>query len=313
MCALFFFPNIKGKQDVQENKSKVDTGERSSDDMRIDPKDQNNHVGEEQDNLDRDTDKEGGKDDDEDEEEDEAGDEVGDEEVNFDLEELDPEEAKKKLSVMFVKVDSNADGNIDRKELVASAINSYKNIESGEFNNTDADHDGFLTLKEIVDNSEYSEYSDMKIFLFPFADKDGDGKLNVTDFVLINRPNVYPAMRPHLLAWYLKDMDTDGNGKLSLKEYLKSQTHNYGTGDEKLSWYKKLFHKRLDKNGDESLDGEEILAWRGLRSLEEGATAEADRIISDTDKDEDKLLSFDEVFAKYYYILHSNVFIWENN
>merc|ERR1712215_185683 len=155
MCALFFFPNIKGKQDVQENKRKVDTGERSSGDMRIDPKDQINHVGEEE----------------------EAGDEVGDEEEIPDLEELDPEEAKKKLRVMFGKVDSNADGNIDRKELVAWSIRSYTNIDSGQFNDTDADHDGFLTLKEIDDNSQFD--LEMKIFLFPFADKDGDGKLNL--------------------------------------------------------------------------------------------------------------------------------------
>ena len=134
------------------------------------------------------------------------------------------------------------------------------------------------------------------------ADISGDGSLDVKEFLSFSHPEEDPAMRPHVLAQVylsaeiqhpnfsgqvLKEKDTDGDGELSFQEYVGDR----GQGKDK-EWlisekerlfkvYVKMaakslfsrFDSELDKNGDASLNTEEILAWI-IPSNEEIATDE---------------------------------------
>ena len=91
----------------------------------------------------------------------------------------------------------------------------------------------------------------------------------------------------------LKEKDTDGDGELSFQEYVGDRgqgkdkewlisekerlVNNFfeGHGGEGLVFYSPLlrFDSELDKNGDASLNTEEILAWI-IPSNEEIATDE---------------------------------------
>lgn len=58
------------------------------------------------------------------------------------------------------------------------------------------------------------------------------------------------------------------------------------------------FDNELDKNGDNILNREEILAWI-IPSNEEIATDEVDHLFSGADEDMDDKLSFEEVIANH--------------
>jgi hypothetical protein len=94
----------------------------------------------------------------------------------------------------------------------------------------------------------------------------------------------------------LKEKDADGNGELSFQEYVGAR----GEGKDK-EWIiseKERFDNDLDKNEDNSLGTEEILAWI-IPSNEEIATDEVDHLFSGADEDGDEQLSFEEVISNH--------------
>jgi len=232
------------------------------------------------------------------------------------FDELEPEEAKRRLKVLLGKMDRNMDGNIDRKELYAWILRSFKSLSEEDsrerFDDSDVDGDGFVTWAEY--KTEEYDFGDEEVdledpeiaeewklmeedrFLFLAADTDSDGKLSVKEFLSFSHPEEDPNMRPHVLAQVLKEKDIDGNGELSFQEYVGDR----GSGKDK-EWLlaeKDRFDTELDKNEDNSLGKEEILAWI-IPSNEEIATDEVDHLFSGADEDGDEQLSFDEVLANH--------------
>lgn len=232
------------------------------------------------------------------------------------FDDLSPEEAKRRLKVLLGKMDRNLDEQIDRKELYAWILRSFKSLSEEDskdrFDDADGDMDGLVSWQEYkaeeydfgeeeVDLSDPDTAEEWKLmeedrFLFMAADVSGDMKLTVKEFLSFSHPEEDPAMRPHVLAQVLKEKDVDGNGELSFQEYVGDR----GQGKDK-DWLvseKDRFDSDLDKNEDNSLGKEEILAWI-IPSNEEIATDEVDHLFSGADENGDEQLSFEEVLNNH--------------
>jgi len=103
-------------------------------------------------------------------------------------------------------------------------------------------------------------------------------------------------MRPHVLTQVLNEKDFDKNGELSFQEYVGDRGQ-----DKDKEWLiseKDRFDSELDKNGDNTLNKEEILAWI-IPSNEEIASDEVEHLFSGADDDMNEILSFDEVLNNH--------------
>jgi Ca2+-binding EF-hand superfamily protein len=229
---------------------------------------------------------------------------------------LPPEEAKRRLGVLLGKMDRNLDEQIDRKELYAWILRSFKSLSEEDskdrFDDADEDMDGLVTWAEYkaeeydfgeeeVDLEDPEMAEEWKLmeedrFLFMAADISGDGSLDVKEFLSFSHPEEDPAMRPHVLAQVLKEKDTDGDGELSFQEYVGDR--GQGKDKEWLISEKERFDSELDKNGDSNMNTEEILAWI-IPSNEEIATDEVDHLFSGADEDGNEQLTFEEVLNNH--------------
>lgn len=103
-------------------------------------------------------------------------------------------------------------------------------------------------------------------------------------------------MKPLIVNQVLKARDKNGDGVLNFQEYLGDRGE--GKDKEWLLTEKDRFDQELDKNGDNSLNREEILAWI-VPSNEEIATEEVNHLFAGADGDVDGLLSFEEILNNH--------------
>jgi len=232
------------------------------------------------------------------------------------FDELSPEEAKKRLKVLLGKMDRNKDTQIDRNELYSWILRSFKSLSEEDsndrFEDSDEDEDGFVTWEEYkaeeydfgdgdIDMSDPDMAEEWKLmeedkFLFLAADKNQDDRLDQKEFLSFSHPEEDQSMRPHVLSQVLSEKDSDGDGELSFQEYVGDRGH-----DKDKEWLiseKDRFDNELDKNGDNTLNQEEILAWI-IPSNEDIASDEVDHLFSGADDDMDEILSFNEVLNNH--------------
>jgi len=232
------------------------------------------------------------------------------------FDELPPEEAKRRLGVLLTKMDRNEDKSIDRNELYAWILRSFKSLSEDDskdrFEDSDEDEDGFVTWEEYkseeydFDEEDFDEndpdmVEELKMveedkYLFSAADVDQDGKLSVVEFLSFTHPEEDLNMRPHVLQQVLASKDVDGDGELSFQEYVGERGE--GKDKEWLITEKDRFDEELDKNGDNVLSKEEIIAWI-IPSNEEIATDEVDHLFSGADEDVDGQLTFKEILNNH--------------
>jgi len=233
------------------------------------------------------------------------------------FDDLTPQEARKRLAVLITKMDRNLDKSIDRNELYSWILRSFKSLSEEDsndrFEDADEDEDGFVSWDEYkaeeydfgdgdeFDMSDPDMAEEWKLmeedkYLFLAADANGDNKLDPKEFLSFSHPEEDQSMRPHVLTQVLKEKDADNNGELSFQEYVGDRGH-----DKDKEWLiseKDRFDSELDKNGDNSLNKEEILAWI-IPSNEEIASDEVDHLFSGADDDMNEILSFEEVLNNH--------------
>jgi len=232
------------------------------------------------------------------------------------FDDLPPEEAKRRLRVLLTKMDRTGDENIDRNELYSWILRSFKSLSEEDskdrFEDADEDEDGFVTWEEYKSEEYDFDEEDFDLndpdmaeelkmveedkFLFHAADLDADGRLSVTEFLSFTHPEEDINMRPHVLEQVLSTKDLDGDGQLTFQEFVGERGE--GKDKEWLITEKDRFDEELDKNGDNVLNKEEILAWI-IPSNEEIANDEVDHLFSGADEDVDGQLSFEEVLKNH--------------
>lgn len=232
------------------------------------------------------------------------------------FDELDPEEAKRRLGVLLKKMDRDNDEAIDRNELYAWILRSFKALSKEDsderFEDTDEDEDGFISWNEYKDDEFDFGDGDLDMdddvvkeelllmeedkMLFDAADADKDGRLDTAEFLAFTHPEEDPNMKPFVLKQVLKEKDADNNGEISFQEYVGDR--GKGKDKEWLIEEKERFDTELDKNGDNSLNREEIIAWI-IPSNEEVAKEEVDHLFAGADADMDDLLKFEEIIKNH--------------
>lgn len=236
-----------------------------------------------------------------------------------DFDQLPPEEAKKRLAILVEKMDLNKDGFVDKKELHAWILRSFKSLSKEEseerFDDSDEDGDAFVSWLEYrrvefdfdddedlesvkSDPERLEEYSMMEEdkILFEAADKNQDGKLSQLEFLSFTHPEEDAEMIRPVLSLTKKAKDLNNDGKIDFQEYVGQRGK-----DQSKEWLveeKDRFDSDLDKDKDGLLTDAEIIAWV-IPDNNEIATDEVNHLFAGADDDVDGILSASEIVKNH--------------
>uniref|UniRef100_A0A182JPQ0 Reticulocalbin-3 n=1 Tax=Anopheles christyi TaxID=43041 RepID=A0A182JPQ0_9DIPT len=234
---------------------------------------------------------------------------------------LSPEESKKRLTLLVVKMDQNSDGYVDRHELKAWILRSFKSLAEEEaserFEDVDLNNDETVTWDEYLQETYGMDSEDEEGVRLPFeeprneeerklvqddkemfeaADTNRDGKLDSIEFVQFISPEEFPQMLPIILQQTLRDKDTNKDGRIDFQEFVGDNAKDHDK--EWLVVEMDKFKEDFDKNNDGFLSGNEILSWV-VPSNDEVASDEVDHLFAASDDDHDDRLSHQEIIDKY--------------
>lgn len=237
---------------------------------------------------------------------------------------LPPEESKKRLFSLALKMDANGDKYVDKKELVNWVLKSFKTLTEeeamDELEDEDGDEDGKVTWEEHLAET-YGMYDDDKVLnnakdspeelemlendreLFKAADLNRNGILEKSEYPGFSHPEEFKHMHQVLYDQAMRKRDQNKDGFLSFEEFMAD---HHGSPlvptTEHYAMEKDRFTKDLDLNGDKKLDKEEMLLWLIPNNVET-AENEADHLIESSDTDKDGKLSIEEI------VDHHDIFV----
>jgi Ca2+-binding EF-hand superfamily protein len=200
-----------------------------------------------------------------------------------DPEPLEDDEAGLKLDTlsaeqmqgMHAKIDSNQDGKVSMAEMLHFATKVRRAIAEKDVGTImaemDSDRDGKLSLEELLKDleswgaeaeegdNEPQVRKELETQKFKIADKNGDGFLDIEELP----PVFYPETHDDILAVAAghthRRKDTDSNGQLSPREFWEGD--GVDGQDIAISKEEDADFKKLDKDGDGSLNVEELKFW----------------------------------------------------
>jgi Ca2+-binding EF-hand superfamily protein len=180
-------------------------------------------------------------------------------------------------------MDLNDDGFVDRHELKAWILRSFKNLSEEEaedrFEDIDEDNDGKVTWKEYIKDTYGMESEDEPVKqhtidephtdeeeklvaddkeMFQAADVDKNGYLTPEEFVKFHSPEEHPELLPIILKQTLRDKDKNGDGRIDFQEYVGDNAKNH---DKEWLLSEKTRFDEFDRDGDGFLNSPEILSW----------------------------------------------------
>lgn len=194
---------------------------------------------------------------------------------------LSPAESKRRLAILVKKMDRNEDHFVDRHELKAWILRSFRSLANEEatdrFEECDEDRDGKVSWAEYLlatfsiedenelkgpevdwdDSQDKLMHDDKEVF--NAADLDKDLHLDVEEFMRFNNPEEYPELLPIILNQTLRDKDANNDRKVDFQEFVGDSAAD--KGKEYLLAEKDRFDHDFDKNSDGFLEGNEILSW----------------------------------------------------
>jgi len=235
------------------------------------------------------------------------------------FDELDPEEAKKRLRVLAVKMDRNGDGVVDKTEMHQWIVRSLRMLsreESDErLGESDLNKDGFVDWSEHkeaefdgIDEGEETDHTDpgslddaQMLFedkvLFDSADFNGDGKLSGDEFFAFSHPeDNLEKMKGALLKNSKEQRDKNKDGKIDFQEFIGSRGQEHDK--EWIEEEKNRFDTDLDLNKDGQLDDVEIIRWI-IPSEDDVASDEVTHLFASADDDHDEKLTIEEIVSKH--------------
>lgn len=239
---------------------------------------------------------------------------LGDRQLEKEFDELEPEEAKRRLGILAKDMDKNKDGYVSKEELVDWIMNSFRKLDMEDsleqFEECDENNDNKVTWREYLTRhhgfnindykddyatekeavEEFTKVLDEDKKKFDAADVDKDGALTKKEHVAFLYPADFPHMHDIELERTLEEHDKNGDGTITKEEFLADTDKN----DKELLLLEEERFGDFDKNKDGVLDKKEITDWV-LPDNNEAAVEEADHLIERSDKDKDGKLSIEEI------------------
>lgn len=242
-----------------------------------------------------------------------------DEAETFD--QLSPEESKIRLAIIVDKIDKDKDGLVTQpeiKEWIWYIQHRYIVTDTDRmWRDHDPDTDNTLKWEsyqrrtfgysdEPTEGSPTFEYKNMierDRRRWKQADQNQDGKLTKEEFQDFLHPEEAEHMRSIVVDETLEDIDKDGDGFISLQEYIGDMwpRNNEDEQQEEPEWVKserEQFVNYRDKNQDGNMDKDEVMEWIIPHDYDH-SLAEANHLIFEADADKDGKLSKEEILDKY--------------
>ncbi|XP_011296835.1 calumenin [Fopius arisanus] len=244
---------------------------------------------------------------------------LGEEAKTFD--QLSPEESTRRLGIIVDKIDKDKDGFVTQEELkdwirytqqryIRDDVDrqwkshnpedkdtlpweSYKKLVYGFMDESD------FQAKENDENWSYVVMLKRDRRRWSVADRDGDDALTKEEFTAFLHPEETDHMKDVVVEETLEDIDKDGDGKISLAEYIGDMYR--GSDEEEPEWVKnekEQFTDYRDKDKDGFMDNEEVKNWIIPEDFDH-AEAEARHLIYEADQNSDQKLTKEEILEKY--------------
>lgn len=248
------------------------------------------------------------------------------------IEDLSPEEQKEKLSKLIDKMDRDGDGIVTEEELTVwihyvQTKYIYDDTER-QWEENDKNNDGKVTweeykthtygflneddfTKEEDDGFSYAQMQTRDERRWKKADKENKGYLTKEDLTAFLHPEEYDHMKEMVVIETIEDIDKDGDGRISLDEYIGDMWVEGEDGDEP-EWIEEersQFHENRDKDNSGYLEHQEIRDWI-LPAEYDHAEGEAKHLIETCDNNNDKSLSKDEILENYETFVGSQATDW---
>ncbi|XP_055631092.1 calumenin [Toxorhynchites rutilus septentrionalis] len=247
---------------------------------------------------------------------------LGEEAKTFD--QLEPKESRRRLGIIVDKIDADKDDFVNQAELKAWIQYTQRRYIEDDVgrqwkqhnpNNTDQiswdvyrkNVYGFLDDMDPKDLEQGDEHFSYKSMLsrdrrrWSVADRDGDDRLNKTEFTEFLHPEESLYMRDIVVQETIEDIDKDNDGKVSVEEYIGEMYQAPEENEEEPEWIKQereTFANFRDKNKDGFMNQEEVRDWIIPADFDH-AEAEARHLIYEADSDADEKLTKDEIIEKY--------------
>ncbi|XP_053307357.1 reticulocalbin-2 isoform X2 [Spea bombifrons] len=211
---------------------------------------------------------------------------LGGEEEAKEFTDLSPEDQLKRLKSIIRKIDENRDGYLSEEELSSWIQKSFRHYiledTKEQFAEFDKDKNGIVTWEEyniqmydrvieydentVLDDEEEESFrlihlKDKK--RFEHADRDGVPGLDLIEFTNFEHPEEAEHMSEFVIEGALEEHDRDGDGFVSLEEFLGEYTQDPDTVEDP-HWViveKDRFVNDYDKDGDGKLNPSELLSW----------------------------------------------------
>ncbi|XP_006618186.1 calumenin [Apis dorsata] len=247
---------------------------------------------------------------------------LGEEAKTFD--QLTPEESTRRLGIIVDKIDKDNDGYVTGEELKDWILYSQRryirnNIEH-QWKSHNPEEKEKLPWTEYLamvygdmDEQEAENHEKSKDNTFSYAamlkkdrrrwtaaDLDGDDALTKEEFAAFLHVEEADHTKDIVVLETMEDIDKDGDGKISLSEYI-GDVYDGAEGEEEPEWVKnekEQFSMYRDKDGDGFLDLEEVKTWIIPADFDH-AEAESRHLIFEADTDADQKLTKDEILKKY--------------
>ncbi|XP_014259839.1 calumenin-B [Cimex lectularius] len=245
---------------------------------------------------------------------------LGEEAKSFDS--LSPEESRKRLGLIVDKIDKDQDGFVTTEELkdwikytqekfirdnVDRMWNNHNPQGAEKLGWDEYSESVYGFMKDMTDeelNKKDNQLTYQGLYnrdkrRWTASDLDGDGLLTKHEFFSFLHPEESPHMRSIIIQETVEDLDSDKDGKISLDEYIGDLYQ--GEDDFKPQWVEteiENFKKVRDADGDGYITGDEVKSIIGPEDYDY-AKAEAQHLIYEADRNDDKKLTKEEIIEKY--------------
>ncbi|CAL1283651.1 unnamed protein product [Larinioides sclopetarius] len=240
---------------------------------------------------------------------------LGEEEARK-FDELSPEESKERLGKIVDKIDKDKDGFVSQDELknwieytqkkyiLDDVDRQWETHNEAKKDTLDWEIYKKVTYKDQSQDDDpdiktYKEMMQRDKRRWMTADKNKDEQLSKEEFADFLHPEEAPHMQDIVIIETIEDIDKDGDGKISLQEYI-GDMYSGGEEDEP-EWVKNerdQFKTYRDKNNDGYMDKDEVKEWI-LPSDYNHSEAESLHLIHEADDNKDSKLSKEEILNNY--------------